>query len=77
MVEGLQDSLGSERKQRIHAKELLGDNMTAQEAVFSFLLKSGGEELRAAPFVYVPDLMYIPVFIGTTIDLQSQPPDLA
>ena len=50
-------SLGSERKQRIHAKGLLGDNLTTEEAVFSFPLKSGGEELRAAPFVYVPDLV--------------------
>ena len=50
-------SLGSERKQRIHAKDLLGDKLTAEEAVFSFPLKSGGEELRAAPFVYVPDLV--------------------
>jgi len=38
-------SLGSERKQRIHAKGLLGDNLTTEEAVFSFPLKSGGEEL--------------------------------
>jgi len=52
-------SLGSERKQRIHANCLLRDNLTTEEAVFSFPLKSGGEELRATPFVYVPDLVEV------------------
>ncbi len=40
--------LSSERKQRVKAQALLGDNLTAEEAVFSFPLKSGGEEVRAA-----------------------------
>ena len=50
-------SLASERKLRMLAKEVTGDNLTSEEAVFSFPLDGGGEEIRVAPFVYVPNLI--------------------
>ena len=50
-------SLASERKLRKEDKSILGDNLTAEEAPFSFSLKSGGEEIRMAPLVCVPNLI--------------------
>ena len=50
-------SLASERKLRKEAKSILGDNLMAEEAPFSFSLKSGGEEIRMAPLVCVPNLI--------------------
>ena len=47
----------SERRQRKHAQELVGDILAAEAIPFTFPLKSGGEELRAAPMVYTPDLI--------------------
>jgi len=38
------------------AVEMVGTNLLSEAAPFSFRLKSGGEEIRAAPLVYIPDL---------------------
>ncbi len=46
----------SEKKQRLLSHELLGDNLEAEAAPFSFPLKHGGEDIRPAPLVYVTDL---------------------
>ena len=49
-------SISSERRQRGLSKELLGANLASEAALFSFPLEGCGEELRAAPLAYVPDL---------------------
>ena len=49
-------SLSSERKQRKIAKQQVGDNLDTETAPFSFNLNGGGEELRAAPHVFIPNL---------------------
>ncbi len=49
-------TMGSERKMRKAAAEMVGTNLSSEAAPFSFSLKRGGEEIRAAPMVYVPDL---------------------
>ena len=36
---------------------MVGDNLEAEAVPFTFSLASGGEEIRAAPIVYVPDLV--------------------
>jgi len=38
------------------AVEMVGTNLLSEAAPFSFHLKSGGEEIRAAPLVYILDL---------------------
>ena len=38
------------------AAEMVGSNLVSEAAPFPFSLKSGGEQIRAAPLVYVPDL---------------------
>lgn len=50
-------ALGSEKKQRTVAKELLGNNLEAEAVPLTFPLKKGkGEEVRATAFCYVPNL---------------------
>ena len=49
-------SMGSMRLMRKATKELLGTNLTSEAAPFTFSLKSGGLEIRAAPYVYIPNL---------------------
>ena len=49
--------LAGEQRQRSIAKELMGDNLVAEAAPMSFPLKQGRAEIRAAPFVYTPDLV--------------------
>ena len=49
-------SIASERKQRALSKELVGNNLASEAALFSFPMENCGEELRPAPLVYVPDL---------------------
>ena len=48
--------LASEKQLRRVSKDLLGDNLEAEEAPFSFPT-SGGVDIRPAPLVYVPDLV--------------------
>ena len=50
-------ALSSERKQRKRAAVVVRDNLEAEPVPFTFPLASGGEEIRAAPIVYVPDLI--------------------
>ena len=52
-----QISLASERKQRHLAQEIIGDNLHAENAPFSFSKDGGGEEIREVPFVFVPNLV--------------------
>ena len=49
-------TLPSEKRQRALSHDVLGDNLKSEAAPFSFPLKHGGEDLRPAPYVYVPDL---------------------
>lgn len=51
-------SFASESKERCLAKELIGPNYTAEAVVFTFPLDGGHEELRKAPFAYIPDLKH-------------------
>ena len=46
---------GEERMRHI-CRQIVGDNLKGEMALFSFPLPSGGEELRGAPLVYIPDL---------------------
>lgn len=45
-----------ERHMREKAKQLQSENITSELALFSYSIQ-GGEELRAQPFVYVPDII--------------------
>ena len=50
--------MASERQLMKRATSLLGDDpFCCEEAPFTFALRSGGEEIRRAPFVYVRDLV--------------------
>ncbi len=49
-------TIPSEKKQQLLSHELLGDNLESEAVPFSFALKHGGEDLRPAPLVYVPDV---------------------
>ena len=35
----------------------MGDNLKGEIAPFSFRLPSGGEEIKGAPLVYIPELV--------------------
>ena len=50
--------ISSEKKLRVRAAGLVNgvNECIAENAMFSFPLKSGGEELKPAPMVYVPHL---------------------
>ena len=39
------------------SKRIVDDNIQGELAPFSFTLTSGGEELRAAPLVFIPNLI--------------------
>ena len=47
----------SEKRQRHLSEDILGDNLEAEEAPFTITLRHGGEDLRPAPLVFVPDLV--------------------
>ncbi len=49
-------SIASERRTRTLAKERVTTEVVAEAVPFTFSLKRGGEEIRAAPLVYVPSL---------------------
>ena len=38
-------------------RQIVDDILKGEMALFSFPLPSGGEELRSAPLVYIPDLV--------------------
>ena len=46
-----------ERMRHVGSKRIVGDNIQGELAPFSFTLTSGGEELRAAPLVFIPNLI--------------------
>ena len=48
--------VASERKMRLQASELVGDNLDAELVPFSFPHKDGGEMIQDAPCVYIPRL---------------------
>lgn len=48
---------GSEARQRSISQELVGSNLHSEAAAFTFSLDGGGEEIRKAPIVYVPNLV--------------------
>ena len=51
-------SIASEAKQRVMAREIVGDNLAAERGAFTFSLgKGGGEVVKEAPFVYCPNLI--------------------
>eukprot|EP00731_Ephydatia_muelleri_P023365 Em0015g948a len=49
-------SISCEEKMRQIARGLLGENLQGEVAPPSFCLSSGGEEIRGAPLVFMPDL---------------------
>lgn len=50
-------SLASEVSMRKITDEMTGDNLEGEVAPFSFNMPTGGEEIRGAPLVYVPNLI--------------------
>ncbi|KAL5487124.1 hypothetical protein EMCRGX_G019690 [Ephydatia muelleri] len=50
-------SLACEERMRHVSKRIVGDNIQGELAPFSFTLTSGGEELQAAPLVFIPNLI--------------------
>ncbi len=50
--------ISSEKKMRCRAAGLSDNKLVAEFALFSFRLKTDGEELRPAPYVYVPHLQH-------------------
>ena len=57
VVEDLQVSMTSERKQRKLAIEVLGDNLTVEKVAFTFPAEGGGTEVKDAPLAYAPNLV--------------------
>eukprot|EP00731_Ephydatia_muelleri_P003359 Em0001g3359a len=49
-------SISCEEKMRQIARGLLGENLQGEVTPLSFCLSSGGEEIRGAPLVFMPDL---------------------
>ena len=49
-------AVASEKTMRARAKELVGSDLQAEAAPFSFPLPEGGEEIRPAPFTYILNL---------------------
>ena len=46
----------SEKRLRQLSDDILGNHLESGTAPFTFAVKHGGEDLRPAPLVYVPDL---------------------
>ena len=42
---------------RLISRQIVGDNMKGELAPFSFMLPSGGEEIKGAPLIYIPQLV--------------------
>ena len=57
--------IASEGKLRKLAKEVVGENIVAENGAFTFATEHG-EEIRQVPFVYVPN------FIAKVADVVSQ-----
>lgn len=50
--------IASEKKMRVEAAELVGDNLCAELAPFSFSHQDGGHLIKEAPFAFIPDLWH-------------------
>ncbi|KAL5500107.1 hypothetical protein EMCRGX_G011610 [Ephydatia muelleri] len=50
-------SLAGEERMREISKQIVGDNLKGELAPFSFMLPSGGEEIKGAPVIYIPELV--------------------
>ena len=48
--------IASEKKLRKRAAELIDNDLIGETAMFFFSLKSGGEEMKSSPIVYIPHL---------------------
>ena len=48
--------ISSEKKMRVRAAGLSENHLVSEFALFSFPLKTDGEELRPAPIVFIPHL---------------------
>lgn len=55
-MSGWNIQLGSERRMRSLANELIGSNLASEMVAFTYSLAEGREELCKAPMAYVPDL---------------------
>ena len=49
--------IASEKCQRALAKTWTAESIEAEEAIFSFPVTNGGEEIRPAPCVFMPSLV--------------------
>ena len=49
-------SIASEGNMRKRAKHIVGENLAAEYVPMTFSLKEGGEEVKPAPYSYIPDL---------------------
>lgn len=49
--------MASEKKMRVEASELVGDNLCAELAPFSYPYQDGGEIIRDAPYTYIPNFV--------------------
>ena len=49
-------AISCEESMRDIAREVIGDNLNGEMALFSFPAYDGGEEVRAAPHVFIPNL---------------------
>ena len=61
-------SIASEKKIRVEAKELAGDNLRAELTPLTFNCNDGSEEVREAPMAYIPCLWES---IQNTLDLND------
>ena len=49
--------LAGEERMRHISSQIFGDNLKGEIAPFSFPIPSGGEEIKGAPLVYIPQLV--------------------
>ena len=49
--------MASEARQRVIAKEIVGDRIVAEKGAFTFPMDKGGEEIAEVPFVYCRNLI--------------------
>ena len=50
-------SMAGEERMREISKQIVSDNLKGELAPFSFMLPSGGEEIKGAPLIYIPELV--------------------
>ena len=55
-MKGLNVTFASEKKQRVLADSIIGDNITAEKGAFTFTVDKQ-QEIREVPFVYCPNLI--------------------